>query len=258
MASLATFTIVPVLVQRRIEPLQFLLITHNRNHQHASLHDMPNHFHACTCTALTDSRTFDHDWSVCAGLSGRLSIHIYFPQELEQLLSTCLPADESDPRVQLPDKLNWDVVSNVERLTSLEVSCIVGTTAVPIELATKLTRAHDMKERVVENAICTLLILHDQNWSYVVHLHSTALRLSSVILSLVEELIMLIIMNHFFSVLYVYVSDGFSLHKRLLKQNITAWSSPCLSPLLPRGPPTAIAPSPPLLHPQCQRKFPKT
>ena len=41
-------------------------------------------------------------------------------------------------------------MSNVERLTSLEVSCIVGTTAVPIELATKLTRAHDMKERAVE------------------------------------------------------------------------------------------------------------
>ena len=50
----------------------------------------------------------------------------------------------------LPDRLNWELVANVERVTSLEVDSIISSTAVPTELSAKIVRAFDMKRRVEE------------------------------------------------------------------------------------------------------------
>ena len=50
----------------------------------------------------------------------------------------------------LPDKLNWELVANVESLTSLEVDSIISSTAVPTELSAKIVRASDMKRRAEE------------------------------------------------------------------------------------------------------------
>lgn len=50
----------------------------------------------------------------------------------------------------LPDKLNWEVVSNVERLTAVEVNSVVSQTTVPTELSAKIVRICDMKRRAEE------------------------------------------------------------------------------------------------------------
>ena len=50
----------------------------------------------------------------------------------------------------LPEKHNWELVSNVERLISLEVNSIISQTTVPTELSAKIVRIYDMKRRAEE------------------------------------------------------------------------------------------------------------
>ena len=50
----------------------------------------------------------------------------------------------------LPDRLNWESVANVERVTSLEVDSIISSTTVPTELSAKIVRAFGMKRRADE------------------------------------------------------------------------------------------------------------
>lgn len=51
----------------------------------------------------------------------------------------------------LPDKLNWEVVTNTERLTTSEMNSMSSETAsAPTEILAKIVRAHDMKSRASE------------------------------------------------------------------------------------------------------------
>ena len=52
---------------------------------------------------------------------------------------------------RLPERLNWELVANVEMLTSLEVHSIVTSPTMPTELSAKIARAVDMKKRAEED-----------------------------------------------------------------------------------------------------------
>lgn len=50
----------------------------------------------------------------------------------------------------LPNTLNWETLSNLEQVTSLEIASLAGTCSIPIEAYVKILRAANMKNRCTE------------------------------------------------------------------------------------------------------------
>ncbi len=50
----------------------------------------------------------------------------------------------------LPQKQSWDVVSDLDQLTTLEVASLAHSSSIPIEVWIKVVRAHNMKQRAKE------------------------------------------------------------------------------------------------------------